>query len=68
MQDMRRKGRDVHGEKVCTAKLTARQVRTIRGKYKRKVATQKELAAKYGVRQAHISRIVRGTAWQHLPT
>ena len=64
--DMLAKGRHVHGERVCTAKLTAAQVLAMRLEYREGVV-QTELARRYGVSQPHISDIVMGRAWRHLP-
>ena len=51
-----------NGERHHNAKLTVKQVRKIRGS-KAPLAT---LAARYGVREAQISRIRLGQRWRHL--
>lgn len=65
--DMMAKGRHVHGENVCTAKLTLDQVREIRRTYATGQVTQVALAARFGIGQPHISTIVRGRAWAGEP-
>jgi hypothetical protein len=62
-RDMIAKRRNVTGERVCTAKLTAEQVTEIRRRYEAG-ETQVSLAAAFGVRQPHVSSIVRGCAWR----
>lgn len=49
------------------SKLTDDDVLTIRADYAAKRATQVALAARYSVKQAHISSIVLGKTWKHLP-
>lgn len=49
------------------AKLTDKQVLTIRWRYAHTGLTQKGLAAQYGVAQQLVSSIVRGERWPHLP-
>lgn len=60
--DMLAKGRHkvVKGEKHYTAKLNDRQVLEIRSLYATGKYLQREIAALYGVRENHISRIVNG--------
>lgn len=62
-QDMIVKGRNVSGAAVCTSKLTAEQIEEIRRRYAAG-ETQVVLARAFGVRQPHISTIVRGEAWR----
>lgn len=50
------------GEKSGAAKLTASQVESIRARYATG-ETQTSLAEEFRVRQGHISRIIRRTAW-----
>ena len=50
------------GEKNGSAKLTRSQVLEIRAKYA-DGATQVRLGKEYGVRQCHVSRIVRNESW-----
>lgn len=71
--DMKRKGRasnpPVHiGETNSHAKLTERQVRTIRERYSQKTASQDDLAQQYGVSAGNIYRIVNNLAWKHVTT
>ncbi len=60
--DKRLHGTDNGGEKHFWAKLTTDNVREIRGRYQLG-ETQKSLATEFGVRQGHVSRIVRGERW-----
>lgn len=66
--DMMTKGRGhmagTRGEQSGMSKLTEQQVREIRatGKSVRQI----DLAAKYGVGQSHISRVLHATSWAHL--
>ena len=57
-----RESRDV-GELSPTSKLTAKQVAEIR-ELAARGTRQTHLAALFGVRQCHISRIVNGLAWR----
>lgn len=66
MRDMIAKGRNVEGEAVCTAKLTAEQVLEIRRLHAAGEASSRELAARFGVGRPHISTIVRGLAWKRI--
>lgn len=50
------------GEKSPAAKLTAAQVQAIRDRHAQG-ETQSSLAREFHVRQGHISRIIRRTAW-----
>lgn len=66
MADMRNKGRRKGinaGEKNGRAKLTAEKAKEIRAKYAKK-QRQVDLAREYGVAQAVISLIVRGSIWK----
>lgn len=63
-QDKARKGRALGGEKCIHAKLTEPQVIEI--KAQRGKATQRELAARYGVTQPAITAILAGRTWKHL--
>lgn len=54
------------GEGSGTAKLTDQVVRDIRANYLLCRVTQRELAARFGVTQGTVSRVVRDKAWQHL--
>lgn len=55
------------GERVGTSKLTDADVLAIRDAYRRREASQYELAETYGVCQTAIGHVVRGTTWAHLP-
>lgn len=65
-------GTMLRGEQVHGATLTADLVTRIRdeygphARYRKGLVTQRYLAAKYGLRQTHIQRIVSGRAWAHL--
>jgi predicted XRE-type DNA-binding protein len=69
--DKARKGRSrnaadrLKGEANGFAKLTEELVAEIRRTYGAKEATQQEIADRFGVHQAHVSRIVRGAGWRH---
>lgn len=63
-----RKGRNTNpskGEAHHNSKLDAAKVREIRRLYDAG-AVQKDLAAQFDTPQAHISRIIRRTAWAHV--
>lgn len=55
----------VKGEKNNKAKLTESCIQAIRDAYSRG-QTQAEIAAKYGVDQTNISRVVRRDTWRHV--
>jgi hypothetical protein len=52
-----------HGERHYNARLTLEQVAELRAAYATGGVRQVDLAARYGVDQTHVSRIVRGTKW-----
>lgn len=56
-------GRSAPFEKNPNAKLDRDRVADMRAKYKSGCVTQAELAAEFGVRQAHVSRVLRGSSW-----
>jgi len=58
--------RRARGEQDGRTKLTPAQVAEIRARYAAGGVTQAELARRYGVVQAHVSRIVRGEVWEWL--
>lgn len=62
-QDRSRKGRGHIGEQHPSAKLTAEKVRAIRASYE-DGATQKAIAAEFGISQIAVSRVVRRVAWR----
>lgn len=53
------------GERHFNAKLTEKQVEEMRAMYGGG-ATQVAIAAKFGVRQCHVSRILRKESWAHV--
>lgn len=57
-------GKDQLGERNTQAKLTAAEVRQIRGLAT--VASCGSLAERFGVRASHIARIVRRERWRHV--
>ncbi len=56
-------GTDSRGERNPAAKLRLWQAKAIREEYASGTISQDKLARKYGVAQAHISRIVLGRVW-----
>ncbi len=58
------KGRSLRGERNHAAKLTPEQILEIRAL--RDVDTQQDLADRYGVTQAIISKIQLGRLWRHV--
>lgn len=62
--DMTAKGRDMHGVKSITAKLTEKQVIEIRARAAAGGIFQRELAAKYGVSRATIGRVLSGQSFR----
>jgi hypothetical protein len=68
MQDMHRKGRgfigtDRKGEGNPRAKLSWRDVRWIRKAWAARIATQPQIAARFGISRASVSGIVTGKTW-----
>lgn len=65
-------GTMLRGEQVKVSTVTERMVEQIRAeygpyvRYRKGRATQRDLAAKYGLRQQHIQAIVSGRTWSHL--
>lgn len=75
MLDMKTKKRGMHdicpetnarGERVNTAKLTARKVIRIRSIYASGKMSQYALARKYGVDRPAIGKIIRRENWKHV--
>jgi len=68
VRDRDRKGRQITpcGEQNGFAKLTARQVHTIRAECASGQANQKTLANRYGVSKATICHVVTRRSWTHL--
>ncbi len=54
------------GEANGNARLTAAKVRRIRKRYADKKATQRELAAEYGLTFEYVSRLIRRKYWKHI--
>jgi hypothetical protein len=67
MQDKIARGRAkyIHGEDHYGAKLTARQVRTIR-RLRNNGSSFRELAKKYNVTASNIMKIVTRDSWKHI--
>lgn len=63
IQDASRKGRMLHGEQHCKAKLTEEQVRKI---LINNTTTHKNIAIQYGVNTSQITRIKNHKYWKHL--
>ena len=55
------------GELHPRHKLTEKDVREIRRRYRTENITQTELGRIYGVSQNRICKIVTGTSWWHIP-
>lgn len=64
--DMRAKKRHKIGERHGSAKLTEAEVQTIR-RLLTSGASQRSIAARFGVGQMSISDIARGVTWRHIP-
>lgn len=68
-RDQGEKGRDQfprpwqQGERHWSAKLSAEDVAEIRREYAAGGVTQTALAARYGIRNGHVSRIIRREVW-----
>lgn len=54
------------GEGNIFHKLTEAQVQAIRSEYKPGVISQRKVAEKYGISQAHVSEIISSKTWSHL--
>lgn len=65
LQDMKGKGRHLYGERNTEAKLTEEQVLQIHALGKTGLS-QAKIAARFGVGQMTISRILRGERWNHI--
>jgi hypothetical protein len=61
-----RPDRIARGEQARNAKLTEDAVRAIRRDYVRRKVTQNQLAARYGISQRTVSRVIRGKIWKHV--
>jgi hypothetical protein len=60
--DKRRHGTHLKGEEVPTSKLTPQDVARIRNDPRR----QRDIAADYGIAQAHVSRLKNRAQWVHI--
>jgi hypothetical protein len=56
-------GAGIRGEKNVSSKLTYRQVRRIRIRYKEGNSSQADLANRYGVTQSAVKNIVNNKTW-----
>jgi DNA-directed RNA polymerase specialized sigma subunit len=54
---------DRKGEKNANSKFTMKEIRKIKELLKSNALTQKQIGARFGVRQSHISQIFRGEIW-----
>ena len=61
--DAVQRGRIARGNALPQSKLSAELVKSIRAEYASGGVSQSKLAAKYGVHQMSISRVVRGATW-----
>lgn len=64
-RDRDAKGRQAHSERNNHAKLTRELVAEIRGKYKRGVTKQRDLAKEYGIAQSTLWAIVTDRNWKY---
>jgi HNH endonuclease len=65
-QDAIRHGTWPHGERHGNAALTDDFVREIRTRYAAGGVFQRELAAEFGIEQAHVSKIIHRRIWAHV--
>ena len=67
-RDRTRKGRQARGERHGFAKLTGRQVLSLRRAHDAGGMLHRELAAQYGISVSHVSNLTRSRArqWRHL--
>lgn len=66
MNDMRRKGRNVRGERLPHSKLTTAAVLDIRARYAKGNVTQQALADHFGVSNSQINGVIHRNAWKHV--
>lgn len=68
-RDRQQKGRTVtpdnRGSRHGMSKLTEGQIDELRALYATGDHTQNALAARYGIRQQQVSKIIRGESWGH---
>jgi predicted XRE-type DNA-binding protein len=60
----RRKWKTSPGERNGNVTLSREMVDAIRGKYRKGVTRQVDLAAEFGISQSQVSNIVRGALWR----
>ncbi len=66
MADSVSRDRHARGERNGHAKLSDKEILEIRTLYAEGKLFQKEIAAKFGIDQGHVSHIVNGQAWKHI--
>lgn len=64
--DRRRDGTAPLGEANGIARLTERDVKRIRDRYKQGDISQEQLASQYGVATMTVNRAIRGISWSHI--
>lgn len=67
IQDRHEKGRDAHGERTNTAKLTEELVVEIRAIFTTGEYTQKDLAQIFNLSPSGIGYMLSGKTWKHIP-
>lgn len=66
INDRRKNGRHVEGEKHGLSKLTRQTVTRIREMHATENYSQTEIAEKFSITQQHVSAVVRKLVWAHL--
>ena len=70
-RDCMEKGRarlpDNRGERCANAKLSTSDIIEIRRLYRETQIKHRELALRYHIHQSHVSRIITGVRWAHIP-
>ena len=66
VKDKVRKGRQLRGEAIARAKLTAVQIIKIRQRYALKNTSWSKLAKEFGVTKRQIGNVVSGKSWNHI--
>lgn len=56
----------LRGEQQVTSKLTDAAVRIIRFEFDAKLATQRQLAARFNVSQTLVAQVTRREIWKHV--
>lgn len=67
MKDKEEKGRALRGEENGYSKLSASNVRSIRGKYATGRYTQRRLADEFGIAVMTVNLLLRCKTWKHVP-